>query len=86
MANTTIQPNWIKVISGKFTCSECENTDVILTNTIDGMVEADLDKIKNELKEYPSKVIYGICNVCGMEYTFKLVGEELYLEPSNEEK
>ena len=71
---------------GEETCGECENDSKPQTNTADGIVEADLEQIKAELKATPTKVIYAICPVCGMEYQFKLVGEDLYLEPSDEEK
>ncbi len=84
--DNTILANWIKVVDGKFTCPECENSDVIMTNTAEGIVEANLEQIKKDLTEFPTKVIYGICNVCGMEYIFRLHNGELYLEPTSEEK
>lgn len=83
---STPQSNWIKIINGQFTCSECENGGVPLVSTAEGMVEANLEDIKNDLKNFPTKIIYGVCPVCGMEYIFRLVGEDLYLEPSMEEK
>ena len=77
---------WIKLVNGQFTCPECENTSAPETNTVDGIVEADLDEIKSDLEQYPTKVIYGICPVCGMEYVFKHEDGDLFLEPSDEEK
>lgn len=86
-SGTTVDPTWIKIKSdGKFICSECENEVEPLTNTVDGLIKADLEKIKSELEEFSTKVIYGVCPVCGMEYIFRLVGGDLYLEPSDEEK
>lgn len=84
MANP--QSNWIKITNKKFTCSECENDSTPLVSTADGMQDADIAKIIEDLKNFPTKVIYGICPVCGMEYIFRLVQEDLYLEPSMEEK
>lgn len=77
---------WIKIIEGEFHCPECENISKPETNTVDGIVEADLDEILAELEEFPSKITYGICPVCGMEYVFKNVDGNLWLEPSDEEK
>lgn len=87
MNNTNdIGKDWVKITDGKFTCPECENTDTLLTNTSDGLVEANLDSIKEDLKNFPTKIIYAVCKYCGMEYVFKLANEDLYLEPSSEEK
>lgn len=77
---------WIKLVDGKFSCPECENEVSPLTNTTDGMVEANLEEIKKDLEMYPTKVIYAVCPVCGMEYIFHLDQGELWLEPSDEEK
>ena len=83
---TQVKDNWIEVVNGEFTCSECENAVKPQTNTADGIVDADVDQIIDDLTEFPTKIIYGICPVCGMEYQFKLAGGKLYLEPSEEEK
>ncbi|SRR5260221_1240963 len=83
VSTTIIPANWIEINDeGKFLCSECENEVEPETNTEDGTVKADLAKIKEELKQYPDKVIYGICPVCGMEFVFKYANDKLYLEPS----
>lgn len=82
----SMKDNWIKIVDGQFTCRECEKTSVPETNTIEGIIEANLDDIKTELIEFPTKVIYGICPVCGMEYVFRLYEDELYLESSDLEK
>ncbi|MFS8131448.1 MAG: hypothetical protein ACMG57_05750 [Candidatus Dojkabacteria bacterium] len=81
-----VPSTWLKLENGKFKCSECENEVEPETNTIEGVVKADLDQIKADLTQYPTKVIYGICPVCGMEYVFRLKGGNLYLEPSDLEK
>jgi transcription elongation factor Elf1 len=87
MDNTNeIRKDWVKIIDGKFTCPECENTDSPLTNTSDGLVEANLDVIREDLKNFPTKIIYAVCKYCGMEFIFKRVNEDLYLETSSEEK
>ena len=78
--------NWIQIVDGQFTCSECENTSAPETNTFEGVVSADLTQIQADIEEFPTKVIYGICPVCGMEYVFRLSNESLYLEPSDLEK
>lgn len=86
MANA-VKEDWIKVSKdGKITCGECENEVELLTNDVEGLVKADTKKIAETLKKFPSKVIYGICPVCGMEYIFRLAEDELWLEPSEEEK
>jgi len=84
--DSEVPATWIKLVNGKFTCSECENEVEPETNTIEGVVKADLDQIKADLKLYPTKVVYGICPVCGMEFVFRLKGDDLYLEPSDLEK
>ena len=76
----------IRIESDQFSCQECENTSRPETNTIEGIIPADLELIKSDLTQFPSKVIYGICPVCGMEYVFRLRDEELFLEPSDLEK
>ncbi len=78
-----VPSDWIKVTNGKFVCGECENESEPETNTVDGTVKADTEKIKSDLKAFPSKIIYGSCPVCGMEYTFKEKNGELYMEPSD---
>lgn len=83
MEDLTVKSNWIEIIDGKFVCSECENQSAPETVTEDGTVTADLDKISEELSEFPNKVIYGICPICGMEFVFRKVDEKLYLEPSD---
>src|SRR5688572_13863272 len=82
----SVQHNWIVIVDGEFTCSECENSSAPETNTAEGTVEANLDEISAELELYPTKVVYGICPVCGMEYQFKLANDSLFLEPSDLEK
>lgn len=83
----TVQDNWIMILeNGTFVCIECENESHPQTNTVDGIVDANLEEIKADLEQFPTKVIYGICSVCGMEYIFKLADGQLYLEPSEEEK
>jgi hypothetical protein len=84
--DVTVPSNWIPVIDGKFTCSECENTSVPETNTVEGTVEADVEKVKSDLIAFPSKIIYGICPVCGMEFVFRQKNDALYMEPSELEK
>lgn len=82
----SVPSTWIEIVEGKFKCSECENEIEPETNTIEGTVTADLEQIKADLKQYPSKVIYATCSVCGMEFVFRLKDEKLYLEPSDLEK
>lgn len=75
--------NWIVITDdGEFICSECSNKVAPETNTEEGTVTADLEKVKSDLTQYPTKVIYGICPICGMEFTFKLAEDKLHLEPS----
>ena len=83
---TKVKSNWIPVNEGKFVCSECENESVPETNTEEGTVSADTEKIKEDLKQFPTKVVYGICPVCGMEFVFKEANDNLYMEPSEMEK
>jgi hypothetical protein len=83
---TEVPTSWIKITDGKFICSECENEVEPETNTIEGVVKADLDQIKMDLGKYPTKVIYGACPVCGMEFVFRHKEGDLYLEPSDMEK
>lgn len=78
--------NWVKIENGKFICPECENEVEPETNTVDGIVKADLNEVTKDLTDQPTKIIYAICPVCGMEYEFKLVDGELWLKPSEEEK
>jgi hypothetical protein len=86
-ATTTIQEDWIKVLDDhQCVCGECENESKFLTNSTEGLIEADVDQIMKDLEEAPTKVIYGVCPVCGMEYQYRLVDSVLYLEPSEEEK
>lgn len=86
MNETKPEQDWIQIIDGKFTCTECENESVPETNTPEGIVEADIDAIHADLEQYPTKIVYGICPVCGMEYIFKIVDGNLWLQPSAEEK
>lgn len=80
---TTVAANWISISDdGEFICSECGNKSAPETNTENGTVTADLSKVKADLEQYPTKVIYGICPVCGMEFTFKHADGKLLLEPS----
>lgn len=81
-----VHVNWIELNEDQFTCSECENTSSPETNTAEGTVKADLQNIMDDLKQFPSKEIYGTCPVCGMEYLFKTSNERLYLEPVDLEK
>lgn len=75
--------NWIPISSdGEFICSECGNKSAPETNTENGTVTADLEKVKADLTQYPNKIIYGICPVCGMEFTFKHKDSGIFLEPS----
>lgn len=78
--------NLIRINDGKFICSECESEVDPETNTMDGIVKADLNQILDDLTNFPTKVIYGICPNCGMEYVFRLHDGALYLEPSDMEK
>ncbi len=80
-----VKDNWIKIVDGKFECGECGYINVPETNTSDGVVEANIDEIKERLISNPKSdiSIYGICPTCAMEYTFRLVNNELYLEPSD---
>lgn len=89
--NTPVQPdlstevpaNWIVISDdGEFICSECGNKSAPETNTENGTVTADLVKVKQDLIQYPTKIVYGICPICGMEFTFKNKDDSLYLEPS----
>lgn len=83
----TNKSEWIKVEDdGTFVCAECENKGKPLTNSVEGMMEADTAEIKSQLEAQPTKMIYGVCEICGMEYIFKLDNGELFMEPSNEEK
>ncbi len=75
--------NWIEISDdGEFICSECGNKSAPETNTENGTVTADLQSVKKDLEQYPTKIIYGICPVCGMEFTFKHSEGKLFLEPS----
>jgi transcription elongation factor Elf1 len=85
-SQSSVPASWIKVINGEFTCKECDNTSVPETNTIEGTVDADIQKIKEELIEFPTKVTYATCPFCGMEYVFRISDNEIYLEPGDEEK
>lgn len=76
----------VKLEGGFFICPECENRVEPETNTEEGIVKANLEQIKKDLAQFPTKIIYGICPVCGMEYVFKLVDGELFLEESLMEK
>lgn len=78
--------NLIKLENGEFVCVECEHAVKPLTNTAEGMVEADLDNVKKQLVDFPNKVIYAVCPVCGMEYRFRHIDDSLMLEESDEEK
>ena len=71
---------------GSITCPECGNVIKILVSSIEGLVEINVEKVKEDLRNFPTKVIYGVCPVCGMEYVFHLVDNKLYLEASEEEK
>ena len=88
MNNTTNEKKdtWIKLESEKFECKECANEVAPQTNDVEGIVDLDLEKAAEELSEYPNKVIYAICPVCGMEYLVKQYEGELYLEESEELK
>lgn len=77
---------WLPILEGTFTCSECENEVRPLISTASGMQEADVTEVMNQLTQFPNKVIFAVCPVCGMEYVFKKVEGELWLEPSDEEK
>lgn len=80
---SAVPANWIAVSDdGEFICSECGNKAAPETNTENGTVTADLAKVTSDLTQFPTKIIYGICPVCGMEFTFKLLEGSLYLEPS----
>lgn len=80
---TAIPANWIPITDdGEFICSECGNKSAPETNTENGTVNADLQQVDQDLTQYPTKIIYGICPVCGMEFTFKKSEGKLYLEPS----
>lgn len=75
--------NWIEISNdGEFICSECGNKSAPETNTENGTITADLQSVKKDLEQYPTKIIYGICPVCGMEFTFKHSQGKLFLEPS----
>jgi hypothetical protein len=81
--NNITPANWIKISEdGEFICSECNNKSAPETNTENGTVTAELSKIKSDLEQFPTKVIYGICPICGMEFTFKHQNGSLFLEPS----
>ncbi|MCS7317903.1 MAG: hypothetical protein NZZ41_06330 [Candidatus Dojkabacteria bacterium] len=69
-----------------FTCRECENQVKLYQVSIDGLVEIDLFQIVSDLIKYPSKVIYVVCPVCGMEYELKKIDKNLYLYPTVLEK
>lgn len=78
-----IPASWLEITDdGEFICGECSNKSAPETNTENGTVVADLMIVKSDLKQYPAKVIYGICPICAMEYTFKLKNDKLFLEPS----
>jgi len=81
-----IPSEWIMVSENKFVCSECENEAEPLTMGTEGLEKANLNQVKEDLENYPTKMIYAVCEVCGMEYVFRLVEGDLYLEPSDEEK
>lgn len=82
-----IESDWVKIDNeGYFICPECQNKVQPNTNSVDGIIKADLSNVFEELSAYPSKIIYAICPICGMEYEFKKVGDSLYLKPSAMEK
>lgn len=85
-SDSAVPSEWIKIEDGLFVCSECENESAPETNTIEGTVTANINEIKADLEQYPTKVVYATCPVCGMEYVFKLHNNDLYLEPSDLEK
>ena len=95
----TKQPDTLKFAAdATFQCVECRNKVKMQVNSEEGLVDADLAKVKTELSEHPEKLMFGTCPVCGMEYQFMLVdsdapveeGEqpekELVVKPSDEEK
>jgi len=84
MPTSAVKPaNWIEISEdGEFICSECGNKSEPETNTENGTVTANLQTVKSDLAQYPTKIIYGICPVCGMEFTFKHSEGKLFLEPS----
>ena len=74
---------------GEFTCSECGHKSVVQVSSVNGGIEdVNVEDVKSQLIEFPTKIIYGICPVCGMEYIFRYDSDEdeLYLEMSDEEK
>jgi ABC-type Zn2+ transport system substrate-binding protein/surface adhesin len=77
---------WLEIKDGKFVCAECENEVEPETNSVEGVVKANLEEIKSDLAQYPTKVVYGICSVCGMEYIFRHKDDKLFLEKSDMEK
>ena len=83
--SVSVPANWLGIKNGKFECSECENENVPETNTAEGVIEADIEQIKEKFIENPGKklTIYGICPICGMEYEFRFSNDTLYLEPSS---
>lgn len=82
-----VAENLIKLNNdGKFECAECANVAVPNTNTVNGIEPIDHNIVLDELKEFPNKLVYAICPVCGMEYQVKLVDDQLYLEESEELK
>lgn len=86
-ATKEIADNWIKITAeGAFTCAECGNDGLVKVSTPEGLDDIDVDAVKSELTNFPTKIIYAVCEVCGMEYVLHLVSGDLYLEPSEEEK
>ena len=61
---------------GTFQCVECRNNIKVQVNSEEGLVDADLAKVKTELSEHPEKLMFGTCPVCGMEYQFMLVDKQ----------
>jgi hypothetical protein len=76
----------IRLEGGSFTCSECENTVKPQVSTENGLADANILEITEQLRQFPNKVIYGVCPVCGMEYMFRMFNDALCLEISDEQK
>lgn len=76
----------IRLENDTFICSECENTVKPQVSSESGLADANILEITEQLRQFPNKVIYGVCPVCGMEYIFRMFDGALCLEISDEQK
>lgn len=73
---------------GSFVCGECENEGKPQVGGEDGMVNVDVQSVKQKFADGDKSVAYMVasCPTCGMEYKFVEMGDDLKLKASDEEK